>query len=177
MNNWYVLVGAPCSGKTTLINQLKNLGYQTAPEAARFYIEQQLDHGYSLEEITQNAAVLQRNILQLKIYNESSLDQNQQIFFDTGIPCSAAYLKLNGLEQDDYMRQAIAKTNYKKVFLLDYFEYQKDNVRVQNADEQKILHQYLQEIYQKLDIPIINVPILEDKNNAEERLKYIIDNL
>jgi len=37
--NWHVITGAPCSGKTTLINQLANLNFQTGLEAARQYFE------------------------------------------------------------------------------------------------------------------------------------------
>ena len=37
--NWHVITGAPCCGKTTLIDQLANQGFQTVPEGARRYIE------------------------------------------------------------------------------------------------------------------------------------------
>ena len=36
--NWHVITGAPCSGKSTLIDQLANHGFQTVPESARLYI-------------------------------------------------------------------------------------------------------------------------------------------
>ena len=51
--NWYVITGAPCSGKTTLIDQLADLGYNTVPEAGRKYIENELAKGRSLDEVRQ----------------------------------------------------------------------------------------------------------------------------
>ena len=30
--NWHVITGAPCSGKTTLIDQLADKGFHTVPE-------------------------------------------------------------------------------------------------------------------------------------------------
>jgi len=36
--NWHVITGGPCSGKSTLIDQLANHGFQTVPESARLYI-------------------------------------------------------------------------------------------------------------------------------------------
>jgi ABC-type molybdenum transport system ATPase subunit/photorepair protein PhrA len=32
--NWHVITGALCSGKTTLIDQLTEMGFQTVPENA-----------------------------------------------------------------------------------------------------------------------------------------------
>ena len=37
--NWHVITGASCSGKTTLIDQLADKGFQTVPEVARQYFE------------------------------------------------------------------------------------------------------------------------------------------
>lgn len=36
--NWYVLTGAASSGKSTMIEQLAGLGFQTVAESARLYI-------------------------------------------------------------------------------------------------------------------------------------------
>jgi predicted ATPase len=48
--NWHVITGAPCSGKTTLIDQLANQGFQTVPEAARQYFEQEMASGRTIDE-------------------------------------------------------------------------------------------------------------------------------
>ena len=40
--NWHVITGAPSSGKTTLIDQLADKGFQTVPEGARQYLEREV---------------------------------------------------------------------------------------------------------------------------------------
>jgi predicted ATPase len=37
--NWYVITGAPCSGKTSVIRELEKRGYRVVHEVARAYIE------------------------------------------------------------------------------------------------------------------------------------------
>lgn len=45
---WNVISGAPCSGKTTLIEQFESKGYRTVPETARQFIENQIARGKTL---------------------------------------------------------------------------------------------------------------------------------
>ena len=75
--NWYVITGAPCSGKTTLIDNLADLGYNTVPEAGRKYIENELAKGRSLDEVRQDPANFTRKIYALMIEHESSLQPDQ----------------------------------------------------------------------------------------------------
>ena len=37
-NNWYVVTGGPCCGKTTTVNMLAARGYKTTIEEARHYL-------------------------------------------------------------------------------------------------------------------------------------------
>ncbi len=43
--SWHVISGAPCSGKTTLIDQLAGVGYRIAIETAREYFEIEMAKG------------------------------------------------------------------------------------------------------------------------------------
>ena len=42
-NNWYVITGAPSSGKTTLLEYLKKKGQKVYFEWARIYIDQEMN--------------------------------------------------------------------------------------------------------------------------------------
>ena len=84
--NWYVITGAPSSGKTTLLGHLASLGYEIVPEAARAFIDEEMKSGKTLEEIRTDERVFQRNILCRVEEVENMLDPQQLHFFDRGIP-------------------------------------------------------------------------------------------
>jgi predicted ATPase len=46
--NWHVITGAQSSGKTTLIDQLADEGFQTVPEVARQYFEREKAKGRTM---------------------------------------------------------------------------------------------------------------------------------
>lgn len=71
--NWYVITGAPSSGKTTLINELAAGGYSIAPEIAREHIEILLANNHTLEDIQQDTQPLQRGILAGALKRERNL--------------------------------------------------------------------------------------------------------
>ena len=49
--NWYVITGAPCSGKTAVICALEQMGCQVVHEVARAYIDKELGKGKSIAQI------------------------------------------------------------------------------------------------------------------------------
>ena len=49
--NWHVIAGAQSCGKTTLIDQLADQGFQTVPEGARLYLEGEMSRGRPIDEI------------------------------------------------------------------------------------------------------------------------------
>jgi predicted ATPase len=49
--NWYVITGAPSSGKTSVICDLEKLGYRVVHEVARAYLDEQLQKGKRLKQI------------------------------------------------------------------------------------------------------------------------------
>jgi predicted ATPase len=175
-NNWYVLTGAPCSGKTTLINLLSEMGYQVVPELARVYIDQELAKGVTLAELRQDELGFQKKILQCKIDHEKTLSPEAVIFFDRAIPDSDAYYKLCGVKPDETLKKALAECSYKKVFLLDFLKYKKDYARTESEEEQRKLHEYLADSYTELNIPLIRIPEIP-KTEIAKRLQIILDNL
>lgn len=168
-NNWYVITGAPHSGKTTLIEKLKELGYKVVLETARVYIDQEIEKGRRIEEIRKNELDFQKKILDLKIENEKKELKDETIFWDRGIPDTWAYLEMIGEALD----KSLAKSQYKKVFLLNPLPYEKDYARTENEEEQLILHELLKKAYKQEGHDVVEVKI----DGKEERLKFILDNL
>lgn len=87
----YVFAGAAYSGKTTLLNEMAKLGFQTVPEAARQVIEEQLaGSGAMLPWV--NLRGFERLCLERMIEAESKLNDGT-VFFDRALPDSLAYHK------------------------------------------------------------------------------------
>ncbi|MFP4030570.1 MAG: AAA family ATPase [Desulfococcaceae bacterium] len=55
-----VSTGAPCSGKTTLLEALARRGFAVVPETARALIESELRQGRTLEQIRRDPLAFQR---------------------------------------------------------------------------------------------------------------------
>jgi predicted ATPase len=70
--HWYVLTGAPCSGKTSIIEELKHRGFVTFPEAARQVMDEYLSNGMSAYDIRKSGRLFEEQVLMKKIHNEFS---------------------------------------------------------------------------------------------------------
>lgn len=172
-NNWYVITGAPSSGKTTVVKLLEKKGYRVVYEMARIYIDQELKKGKTIQEIRKEDAAFQRKILDLKIHYESKLNPKETIFLDRAIPDSLAYYELVKLPKDKYLEKTVKKSSYKKIFIFEKLEFEKDYARTESKEEVKKLERLIEKVYIKLPFPIIKVP----KMSVEKRLKFILDNL
>lgn len=96
--NWYVITGAPCSGKTSVLRGLEQRGFQVVDEVARAFIDSQLARGRTLAEIKADVGSFERHILFEKMRIEKNLSRNRTVFFDRAVPDSIAYFQVEGLE-------------------------------------------------------------------------------
>ncbi|MDP2641693.1 MAG: ATP-binding protein [bacterium] len=172
-NNWYVVTGASCSGKTTITEALKEMGYKIVPETARALIESEQAGGLTVQEIRKDEKDFQRRVLQMKIDIESSLDPNGLVFLDRAIPDTVAYDKLYGVEDNKLLEGSLKMVSYKKVFVLEQLPYSLDEVRIESEEQQKMLHTLLRQAYKDLEMEIIDVPAIPIK----ERVELILNNL
>jgi predicted ATPase len=157
-NQWYVITGAPCSGKTSVIRELVKRGYCTVSETARAYIEKQLATGLTMEQIKEDELAFERHVLYLKVSDEASLPSNKIIFFDRAIPDSIAYFKLHGLDPTEPLSLS-RRTTYKKVFLFERLPFEKDPVRIEDDMIAEKLEVLIDDCYRELGYSVIRVPV------------------
>lgn len=172
MNKWYVITGAPCSGKTTVTRNLIERGFDVVPEVARTYIDDSIAKGISVDELRSDELKFQNEVLDQKIELEETLPKTLT-FFDRGIPDSYAYLKFLGISDPDILQKSL-KGQYVKVFLLDPCVYKQDYARTESAEDQEVLHNLLHEAYEKSGATIVSVPVFSTK---EARVDFILNNL
>lgn len=167
--NGYVITGAPCSGKTSVIEGLARRGFNVVPEAARAYIDSQLHQGYTLTEIKSDIRSFERHILLAKVQTERKLSKSQPVFLDRAIPDSIAYFKLEGLDCKEPLAYS-RMYRYKKIFLFDQLTFEKDAVRSEDPALAAQIEAMLEQCYIDLGYPITRVPALP----IDQRIDFVL---
>ena len=169
---WYVITGAPCSGKTSVINALEQQGYRVVHEVARAHIDEEMLEGKSLEQIKADRYQFENHIFLTKLKIEASLPQNDIVFFDRAVPDSIAYFQLEGLDPS----QPIEKSNlvrYKKIFLFERLAFLEDGIRSEDDLLADRIDNLIETAYRMLKYDIVRVPAI----SVEERTAFILDRL
>ena len=169
---WCVVTGAPCSGKTTLVESLRGHGYRVIPEVAREIIREEIAKGKSLKQITADAALFEQKILDRKYALEKALPPDQLIFFDRGLPDSIAYFKMAGLPTAAPYRLS-GRVRYHRIFILDPLPFVEDGERLEDADHAVRLGKLIGTIYRNLGYAPITVPAIP----VAQRVQAVLDQL
>lgn len=167
--NWHVITGAPCSGKTTVIDLLASHGYQTVTEVGRKYIEGELAKGRSLEEIRANDRELAPILQKLQVESEDKLLHDDTLFLDRALPDCLGFSRLLGLDPNEILPECFHH-RYASVFILDLLPYHKDSVRNEDDATSKLLDQWIFQDYCSLGYDVVRVPIL----SPQDRMTFIM---
>lgn len=170
--SWQVITGAPCSGKTSVIQALEEAGYSVVHEAARAYIDSELKQGRQIEEIKANEQVFEDHILKQKIQKEISLDPADIVFLDRAIPDSIAYYRFAGLDTVRPIQESL-RFRYQNVFLFKRLTLVDDPVRSEDDSIARQLEKLLADSYRELSYQVRWVPLLPVKKRVEYILQYL----
>lgn len=171
--HWYVLTGAACVGKTTLLEALAGQGYRIVPESARAYFEAEQAKGRTLPEIRADDAALQCGILDLQLSYESNVPVDQVAFLDRAVPDSLTFFRVFGLDPNEILPQCFSH-RYAGVFILDRLPLRRDQTLGPEDDAASgFLDGWLERDYASLGYRVVRVPVL----SPDERLALILRNL
>lgn len=170
--NWHVITGAPCCGKTTLIDQLADKGFRTVPETAHRYIEREMATGRKLNEVLKNRVELQGILIEMQLEIEHELQANEVTFLDRALPDSLAFNRYVGLSPNDLLLECFHH-RYASVFILDPIPFQEDGVRDEDSGVVDYLDEWLARDYSTLGYRVLRVPVLV----PQERLAFVLDRL
>jgi len=173
--NYILLTGAMGAGKTSVLNKLKELGYECIDEPARVILKEQREiNGEGVPEKNAklfNSLMFERMISQ---YEENS-EKEEFVFFDRGIPDIIAYAGLLNTDANLSIKAAGKYLYNKSVFMFNAWQeiYVNDEERKVDFDTANNFGAFLRKIYEELNYTIIDVPF----TSIEERTMFISDSI
>ncbi|MFC4740620.1 AAA family ATPase [Flavobacterium ponti] len=171
-----VLIGGPSSGKTTLINKLKEHGHVCYPEVSREVIKEAQEKG--IEQLFLEQPLLFSELLlegRKKQFFSAKNEEANIVFLDRGIPDVLAYMHYIGDSYPAFFDEACKEHKYSKIFILPTWKeiYVSDDERYESYEQALLIQEHLVETYKKYGYELIEVP----KDTVENRMQFLLQNL
>ena len=174
-NKRIVLAGGPSTGKTSVLNELKKLGFVCYDEAARDILSDYSSKGssFKLDPIKISREILWKRD---NNYNDASRIscKNDIIFYDRGVHEITAYLRFVN-QSNDYWEELLKNYKYDMVFIFPSWKeiYTKDDNRIEEYEEAMKISPFIYQIYDESSILSIEVPNI----SVKERVEFILNNI
>ena len=171
-----VIIGGPSSGKTTLIEKLKEKGYTCYPEVSREVIKEAQERG--IEQLFLEQPLLFSELLlegRIKQFQQAKKEETDIVFLDRGIPDVLAYMDYIGDSYPNSFDEACKLHTYSKIFILPIWKeiYVSDKERYESYEQAILIQEHLTETYQKYGYELIEIP----KDTVENRVQFLLQQL
>ena len=174
-NKRIVLAGGPSTGKTSVLNELKKLGYMCFDEAARDILSQYSSKGssFKLDPIKiSNEILIKRDYDFNRALNVTC--KNDVVFFDRGVHEITAYLRSIS-KSTSYWEELPKNYKYDMVFIFPSWKdiYIKDNNRIEDYEDAVKISPFIYQIYVESSILRVEVP----NASINKRIDFILKNI
>jgi len=168
----YIITGGPCTGKTTMIDELRKKKFECVLEAPRIIIEHEQKKKKGVLPWT-DLKKFQKYVIREQLRLERTIKKTP-VFLDRGLPDVLGYSNLANINLGEKILHRIKKANYTKVFFLEQLDiFHTDDVRKESKEEADKIHEAIFEAYENLGFEIIKVPSLPVK----ERVEFILEKI
>lgn len=156
-----VITGGPGTGKTSLIDTLKDRGHTCLPEISRQVTleakAQGIDQLFLTDPLLFSEKLLEGRIRQ---FNEALIKDNSIVFLDRGIPDVLAYMHYAKETYPEHFAKACEDHQYDLILLLPPWKeiYISDNERYENFEQAIVIHDHLESTYKSYGYNLIEVP-------------------
>jgi predicted ATPase len=171
-----LLIGAPSTGKTSVLNHLNRKGFNCFDEISREVVQEArrngYDHLFKDEPLLFSEKLLEGRVEQFLSAKKTNAEF---VFIDRGLPDITAYLDMvNTSYPIDF---EMANQNYRYDFIFWFPVWRDihiaDEERYENFELSQKIESYLINSYQNLKYDLIEVP----KLNIESRVKFLLSYL
>ncbi len=174
MQQKIVFFGGPGTGKTTIINELKKMGYPCLDEISREITAKAQKEGITqlfLEDpLLFSSKLLEGRELQFKNANEL---KEPVVFFDRGLPEVFGYMNYLGTDYPELFIDKSKEHRYQNVIHFPVWEkiYITDDERYESLLEAQKIEKYLIDAYESLGYKVHSIPF----GSIEQRTQYILN--
>jgi len=175
MKNIYIVTGGPGFGKTSLLNELRERGFNSSEELSRQFIKEQMEKDGTLLPWVDRLGY-SREMLSRRINQYVNTPDNDLWFFDRGIPDLIAYIIKDGLEVSDVYYKSAQEYRYAQtVFLTPPWKdiHKNDSERLETFEEAVTIHNEVEKTYKSQGYECINLP----KTTIKERAKFVLETI
>lgn len=171
-----VLTGGPCSGKTTIIDKLAEIGFSTTSEAARVVIAQEIEKESRIVPWNGRGEFydFQLKVGEKQILYERDVLDKELVFLDRGLIDLSGYSRMRGVSLPIYLQNQMREAQYSKVFFLETLSdkfYRQDSERKESYSSALDTANYLKGVY---EICGIDFEVVSSDVGVEQRLEKIL---
>jgi len=173
-NHRFIITGGPGFGKSTLIDELEQKGFQVYKDVARKLIQSGMEAPIWSEESRKGSFF--RQIFKDRLTDYLDCVPPKIGFFDRGLPDSIAFTRHMGLQPAESVLDAIRASPYNpNIFLTPVWPeiFTNDEIRKEDVKKAAILDAHIREVYGELGYRIIELP----KSDLQTRVDFILDKI
>ncbi|TVZ60029.1 putative ATPase [Flavobacteriaceae bacterium MAR_2010_105] len=169
-----VITGGPGTGKSSLINELKQRGHVCFDEISRQVTLEARAKGveqlFLTEPLLFSELLLEGRLNQFKAAGEIKAEH---VFLDRGLPDVLAYMDYVSLQYPSTFNEACKTHVYDHVFVLAPWQeiFTSDAERYENFEQAIAIHEHLLKTYNQFDYQLIDLPF----GSIESRTDFILE--
>lgn len=171
-----VIAGGPGTGKTSIIEHLKSLGFVCYDEISRQVTLQARKEGIEQLFLTE-PLLFSKKLLEGRIsqYKNAQQETTSAVFIDRGLPDVLAYMDYIGDTYPQYFIDACHDHKYDYVFVLAPWQeiFTSDSERYENFEQAIEIHEHLLQTYMRFGYQLIDVPF----GSVNDRSDFILEEL
>ena len=170
-NKHYVITGAPSTGKSSVINELRKMNFVCHDEIAREIIKENQENNHNVFPWINMREF--SDMVYYRMKNSVELQSDDLCFLDRSVVDLIGYMEFaNEKAPINYSEFAQSSRYAKKVFIMPLWTsiYTNDKERKESIEEAKTIDYNLRKSYKNLGFELIDVPMLTIK----ERAKFIL---